>query len=59
MSDFKQQVAAMRQAQQQYFALAAKARKTKQPADWAAAANQLKVSKQLEEQVDKTIAAHE
>lgn len=50
-------IKAMRLAQKQYFALAARARKTKLPADWAASANALKESKRLEELVDAALAA--
>lgn len=45
----------MRTAQTEYFAAAGKARKTKAPGDWAAAANALKRSKALEIEVDKQL----
>lgn len=58
MQDLKQfafQVEQMRMAQIQYFQEVGKARKTKTPADWAAAATTLKRSKQLEKVVDDSI----
>lgn len=45
----------MRSAQKLYFQLAAVARNTKLPADWAAASNQLKISMQFEKVFDATI----
>lgn len=45
-------VQAMRAAQKQYFEFIGKAKKTKQPGDFAAAGVALKTSKNLEEQVD-------
>lgn len=45
----------MRAAQQLYFQLATVSRKTKTPADYAAASNALKVSKQLERVFDDTV----
>lgn len=48
-------VRTMRNAQKQYFINAATARKTKAPADWAASANALKHSKELEHQVDAMV----
>lgn len=58
MQDLKQfsfQVEQMRQAQILYFQQIAKAKKSKLPADFAAAANTLKISKQLEKVVDDSI----
>lgn len=55
MQEFALQVLQMRNAQKEYFMLSAKARKTKAPGDWAAAANQLKLSKNLEQVVDETV----
>jgi hypothetical protein len=58
MQDLKQfafEVERMRKAQIQYFQEIGKARKTKAPGDWAAAANTLKRSKQLEKVVDGLI----
>ncbi|HMG90742.1 MAG TPA: hypothetical protein VK589_11805 [Chryseolinea sp.] len=59
MQDLKQfafQVEQMRIAQIDYFQQIGKARKTKTPGDWAAAATTLKRSKQLEKVVDDSIA---
>ncbi len=58
MQDLKQfafQVEQMRIAQIQYFQEVGKARKTKTPSDWAAAATTLKRSMQLEKVVDDSI----
>lgn len=49
---FLQQVAYMRAAQATYFEKSAKARKTKLPADWAAASAALKLAKEYETSVD-------
>lgn len=54
---FVSQVEQMRNAQQDYFQKAAKARKTKSPGDWAMASNALKASKQIEEEVDRSVAS--
>lgn len=59
MQDLKQfafQVEQMRTAQVLYFQQIAKAKKTKLPGDFAAANATLKISKQLEGQVDAAIA---
>lgn len=45
----------MRNSQIAYFQLAAKARKTKAPDDWAAAAKALTISKQIEKSFDETL----
>jgi hypothetical protein len=45
----------MRAAQKLYFDLIARAKKSKLPADFAAAATALKVSKQVEQAFDETI----
>lgn len=50
------QVEQMRRAQKLFFANIALAKESKLPADFAAAANALKLSKQLEAEVDKAIA---
>lgn len=58
MQDLKQfaaQVERMRLAQVNYFQQIAKAKKTKLPGDFAAAANTLKISKSLEIEVDNSL----
>jgi hypothetical protein len=55
LKTFAFEVEQMRIAQINYFQLIAKARKTKAPGDFAAAANTLKISKQLEKCVDDSI----
>ena len=50
--DFIGDVAAMRELQKSYFALSARARKTKLPGDFASAAVALKQAKALEAKVD-------
>lgn len=52
---FIQNVASMRTAQRDYFQLIAKAKKTRLPADFAAANNKLKQSKALEIEVDRLV----
>lgn len=56
LQTFAYQVEQMRQAQKQYFEQIAKAKKTKHPADFAAAGATLKTSKQLEEIVDRSVS---
>jgi len=56
LKSFAFQVEQMRMAQVRYFQQIGKARKTKLPGDFAAAANTLKISKQLEIVVDDSIA---
>lgn len=52
---FLETVESMRSAQKNYFANIAKAKKSKMPADFAAASNSLKSSKALEIEVDRML----
>lgn len=55
LTQFISDVEQMRVAQRHYFAAIAKAKKSKVPEDFAAAANALKISKNLEAKVDGTL----
>ena len=55
LKNFAFQVEQMRMAQVNYFQQIAKAKKTKLPGDFAAAANTLKLSKSLEIVVDDSL----
>jgi hypothetical protein len=55
LKQFVAQVHKMRLAQTRYFELIGRAKKSKLPADFATANGVLKISRQLEQQVDQAI----